>query len=85
MFEDDVVTLVCHMAGIDEQSDTYIEQADEWLYAHHEVTLEQFTQLVSLIMPYVPVLQSEISTKWYHALGLQDGKSFTALVKKEML
>lgn len=60
---DDVVTLVCHMAGIDDQLDTYIEQADEWLYAHHEVTLEQFTQLVSLIMPYVPVLQSEISTK----------------------
>jgi hypothetical protein len=85
MFEDDVVTLVCHMAGIDEQSDTYIEQADEWLYAHHEMTLEQFTQVVSLIMPYCPALSSPLTKKHYHVLGTQDAHGFTAIVKKEML
>lgn len=85
MFEDDVVTLICHIAGIDEQTEDYYDKAEDWLWAHHELSMEQFQQVVSLLMPYVPALQSGITTKWYHALGVQDGKGFTAIVKKEML
>lgn len=79
---DDVVALVCHMAGINEQDDDYMDQVEDYLFGH-ELDIETLVASVKLIMPYVPAIQSAVTCKWYHCLGVEDGSNFMALVKQE--
>lgn len=79
---DDVVALVCHMAGINEQDEDYIDQVEDYLFGL-ELDIESLVAAVKLIMSYIPAMEAPVSGRYYHCLGVDDGKRFTAFVKQE--
>lgn len=83
MFEDDVLLLVGRLAGLDEQSENFSADCEDWLYAHLDMSLERFTQVIQLVMPFTPILSSPLTKRRYHVLGVQEGELFSALVKTE--
>lgn len=81
----EVEELACAMFGLD--YDTLVDEGrereiEETLYNKYEIGIEQFVELIKDLLPFTPIVNSELQGKCYHAFV--DKNMSLMIVKKEV-
>ena len=71
--------LAMAILGLDETDNSHWDLIEERLNARLNISLDQFNELVDVILPFAPTMPSPLTGEEFHVLGVrEDNGIFTA-------